>query len=83
MKDETIRKLAEQAGFRIIPQAAPEVYRVYTSSASGRCEDSLARFAALVAEQCASLAEETPEGMGQLGRNSADAIRAAFPMPKD
>jgi len=42
----------------------------------------LERFAALVAECCADIADNTYEGMGHHGHQSARAIRETFPMPK-
>jgi hypothetical protein len=70
-----VRELALQAGMReerfmSNPPKPTGAYLVYAPA--------LERFAALVAEHCASIVDR------EVGaQDSMDAIRAAFPMPKD
>lgn len=86
MNAALIERLAREAGFRIVPQAAPGVNWIYTGSATGRCSEALERFATLVAEECAKTCIEHFEREMRYERTSsamsasdcAAAIREMF-----
>lgn len=79
-----IERLAKEAGIR---KAAH-----YTRNGVGAdlhivSSEDLAKFAALIAEECAKKCETLPNpdyhGYGNDGEDYADAIRSKFPMPKE
>lgn len=83
MNPELLQRLAREAGMHI--ESAMRVdLRDGSSRPVGTAEvmrapvDQLARFAALVAEQCAQIVE-----LGPTREAAAHRARAAFPMPKD
>lgn len=82
----TIEQLASAAGFDVEPDLRkPDgtPYIVGPGSHAENCATQLARFAALVAEECANIAESLDDegcdtGWGQTQHDAAAAIREAF-----
>jgi len=77
MSTELIERLAREAGLVcLLDMDAASC--VHSEGVDGVTADDLARFAALVAERCARIADSE-----YLTRPPGKHIRAAFPMPKD
>lgn len=69
MTAQLIERLAREAGLDA---------GLYSWGDAGRAPESVARFAALVAEHCAKVAE-----CSFSAEHAAAGVRAAFPMPKE
>lgn len=72
MNPELLQRLAEEAGFARIG------VDVWDDSWGGTGDATLARFAALVAEECARVVERSPSAEA-----AAHRLRAAFPTPSE
>lgn len=74
---DRIRQMAQEAGFSVEEDGA---INDGVETAADFSEE-LTRFAQLVAEDCARVAEDTIERGGDPAWNAADAIRARYPKP--
>ncbi len=74
---DRIRQMAQEAGASF----DPTFESVGDNPAFIMSPEQLTRFAQLVAEDCARVADDTIERGGDPAWNAADAIRARYPKP--